>query len=389
MVPTGASATAAQLRNQMPVAEEWAYFDHAAVAPLPRPTQRAITTWAEQATLLGGTGWPQWAAGLEHTRASAARLINAHSDEIALIPNTTAGINLVAEGIDWRPGDNVVLPADEYPSNQYPWLNQQTRGVEVRRLPTDRGRLDLDHLRSACDRQTRVVSMSWVHFATGYRIDLARAVEIAHAAGARFFLDAIQGLGVFPLDVQETPIDFLAADGHKWMLAPEGAGLAYIRRDRLEELRPVGVGAHSVRRPYEYTTIDLDLRPAASRYEGGSMNMPGMLGLGASIDLLQSFPTGEVAAAVLAITDYAAERLTAAGATVASHRAPEPGGHDPRSGVLAFELPGRDPVEFRRLCLEQKIALSCRGGRLRAALHAYNNTQDIDRLFQLIQSPTT
>ncbi len=365
----------------MPVTERWAYFDHAAVAPLPRSSVAAITDWVRAASEGGTTAWPAWAKGIEATRRESAGLIGADPAEIALIPNTTAGINLVAEGIDWRPGDNVVLPADEYPSNQYPWLNQARRGVEVRALPTDRGKLDLSALREACDSRTRVVSMSWVQFSAGYRHDIDAAVEIAHAAGAWFFLDAIQGLGVFPLDVRQTPIDFMAADGHKWMLGPEGAGMAYFRRDRLDQLRAVGIGAHSVKHAHDYTRIEMDLRDSASRYEGGSVNMAGMLGFGASLALLRSFPAGAIASAVLDITDYAVDRLQSVGATLFSHRAEERG-HDPRSGIVSFELPGRDPMEFRSQCLEAGVVLSCRGGRLRIAPHAYTNTDDVDRLVE-------
>ena len=217
-------------------------------------------------------------------------MIGAHPEEIALVGNTTAGISLVAEGIDWRPGDNVVTLADEFPSNVYPWFNLASRGVETRRVPTDvSGRLDIDQLAEACDERTRVVTVSWIGFATGYRHDVKRIASIAHEQGALMFLDAIQGLGVFPLDVNEMGIDFLAADGHKWMLGPEGAGIAYIRREHLEKLRPIGVGWHSVMPGQDYTHIELNLRPTAARYEGGSQNNAGMLAFGASLELLTGF----------------------------------------------------------------------------------------------------
>lgn len=370
----------ATVRAQMPIAERWAYFDHAAVAPLPRPAGDAIGRWLSQAMEEGDTAWPGWAQAAERTRRTAAHLINAQPSEIALIPNTTAGINLVAEGIDWRPGDNIVTLADEFPSNLYPWMHQRDRGVEVRMVPTDRGRLDLSELRAACDARTRLVSMSWVGYLTGYRHAIDAAVEIAHQAGAWFFLDAIQGMGVFPFDAQQTPVDFLAADGHKWMLGPEGAGFAYVRADRLEDLRAIGVGWNSVQSRADFSRIEYKLRPEAARYEGGSMNMVGMLGFGASMDLLASWPAERIAAAILEITDLACDRLAAAGARVVSHREPDARGHDPRSGIVAFELPGRDPQEARRRCVEHGVVLSCRGGRLRLAAHCYNNEEDVDRL---------
>src|SRR3990172_8688380 len=140
-----------RLRAEMPITERWAYFDHAAVAPLTALAAEALDTWATEAVTQGDTVWPDWARRVEAWRDSAARLIGADRDEIALVPNTTAGISLVAEGLEWRPGENVVTLADEFPSNAYPWLNLASRGVETRRVPTENGRLDLDRLTAACD----------------------------------------------------------------------------------------------------------------------------------------------------------------------------------------------------------------------------------------------
>ncbi|MEN1678172.1 MAG: aminotransferase class V-fold PLP-dependent enzyme [Planctomycetota bacterium] len=374
----------AGMRAQMPIAERVAYFDHSAVAPLSGPASAALAQWAREAAELGDTVWMNWSDRVGEVRSSAARLIGAEESEIVLVPNTTTGINFVAEGLDWREGDNVVILADEYPSNVYPWMNQESRGVETRMVKTDFGRFDLDRVREACDDRTRVVSVSWVGFSTGYRQDIDSLAAIAHEAGALFFLDAIQGLGVFPIDVRQTPIDFLAADGHKWMLGPEGAGLAYIKSEHLDKLRPAGVGAASVVGRYDYTTIDFRLRPTAARFEGGSQNLAGLIAWGASLDLLMAWPRGGAAEAVLSISDAACERLRSIGAEIATHREPQ-SGWDPRSGVVSFTLPGQDPVKQRERCLEAGVALSCRGGRLRISPHAYTNTDDIDRLVTALQ----
>ncbi|TWT77415.1 Cysteine desulfurase [Posidoniimonas polymericola] len=372
------------LRQQMPVAERHAYLDHAAVAPLPQPTRKAITRWLDQAAEHGDVYWPEWAKQIEQTRQSAAELISASPAEIALVPSTTHGITLVAEGLDWQSGDNVVTLADEFPSNLYPWMHQRDRGVEVRTVETDNGRVVLDRLREAVDHRTRVLSVSWVGYKTGYRQPIDDIAQIAHGAGALFFLDAIQGLGVAPLDVTQTPVDCLAADGHKWLLGPEGAGVAYIRHAWLDRLRPLGVGWNSVEGRHDFNTIDLKLRDEAARYEGGSANMVGMIGMGASLKLLTAQPTAQVRQAILATSDYACERLASVGAKVVSHRDALPNGHDPRTGIVAFELPGQDPVEARSRCMDAGVVLSCRGGRLRIAIHAYNNEQDIDRLIDVL-----
>lgn len=368
-----------ELRRLMPSAGKWAYFDHAAVAPLSLPARAALANWADDVAANGVVNWPQWAAQLENVRRRGAELLHADPGEIALIHSTTEGINLVAEGFGWQAGDNVVAPANEFPSNLYPWMNLESRGVEMRRVPVTNGRVEIGDLARACDDHTRIVTASLVGYASGWRLDVDALVEMAHRRGVLVFLDAIQGLGVFPLDVQQTPIDFLSADGHKWLLGPEGAGLFYVRKEHLDRLRPLGIGWNSVVQSHDYSHIELTLKPAARRYEGGTYNMPGLLALGASLELLAEFPVSEIADRVLSLTDNLCERLSAAGAVVASCREPEHA-----SAIVSFELPGDNPAEVRRRCREHQVVLSCREGRLRVSPHAYNNDDDLDRLIEAI-----
>jgi len=369
-----------EFRRQMPVARRWAYLDHAAVSPLPKPAAHALAGWAAEAALQGAVPWPKWNIEAEQARAATAQMLHARPEEIALIHNTTEGIGLVAEGYPWQPGDNAVILEDEFPSNQYPWLNLASRGVETRRVPVADARVDLDRLAAACDRRTRVVSISWGGYATGWRNDLAAAAEIVLRSGALLFVDAIQALGVFPLDVRQTPVDFLAADGHKWLLGPEGAGVFFIRQEHLERLRPLGVGWNSVVASGDFSHIELNLKPTAARYEGGSQNTAGMIALKASIELLGQFGAKALATRILELTDLACDRLRQAGAVVWSRRVE---GHS--SGIVSFELPGRDPRAVRRRCLEQAVVLSCRNGRLRISPHAYNTPDDIDRLIAALR----
>jgi selenocysteine lyase/cysteine desulfurase len=367
-------------RRQMPVTEKWAYLDHAAVAPLPAPARAALTDWARDATENGYVSGRSWSRQVEELRGLSARLIGAHPDEIALVRNTTEGINLVAEGFPWRAGDNCVTLADEFPSNQYPWMQLADRGVETRRVPTEEGRVDLDRLADACDARTRIVAVSWVGYSSGWRNDVGALAEIAHSHRALLFLDAIQALGVFALDVRQTPVDFLAADGHKWLLGPEGAGVFFTRREHLSLLRPLGIGWSSVVHAHDFSRIELTLKDAAARYEGGSPNTAGMLALAASMKLLAQFGPRKLAERILEISDLACLRLNQIGALVMSDR-----GAEHKSGIVAFELPGKDPQAARRRCLEQGVVLSCRAGRLRISPHAYNNAADIDRLIDALR----
>lgn len=367
-------------RRQMPVAAEWAYFDHAAVAPLSGPAREALVQWALDATTHGAAYYPTWTRRVEHLRTLTANMIGAQPEEVALVGNTTAGINLVAEGFPWRSGDNVVIRADEFPSNQYPWLHLADRGVETRRIPVDGGKLDFDRLAAACDQRTRIVSVSWVAYANGWRHDLDRLTEMVHDRGALLFLDAIQGLGVFPLDVRHTPIDFLAADGHKWLLGPEGAGVFFTRREHLDLLRPVGVGWNSVRNEHDFGHIELVFKDTAARYEGGSQNVAGLAALAASVELLGQFGMDALSERVLEITDLICRQLNEIGAVVLSDRTPAHG-----SGIVSFEIPDRDPYALQQQCVDRKVLLSCRAGRLRVSPHAYNNAEDVKRLIEALR----
>jgi selenocysteine lyase/cysteine desulfurase len=365
----------------MPVVRKWAYLDHAAVSPLTAPAMAAMGRWLTEVGEEGDTKWPDWSRLATEARHTAARLIGAEPEEITLVNSTTAGINLVAEGFPWKPGDNVVTLDDEFPSNLYPWMHLGDRGVETRLACTDHGRVDYDRLEALCDERTRVITVSWVGYANGCRRDLDRLCAIAARRDIFLFVDAIQGLGVFPLDVRRTPIDCLAADSHKWLLGPEGAGIAYVRRDRLPLLRATGVGWNSVVQGSDYSRIELKLRDTAARYEGGAKNMVGIIGMGESLKLFESLGVDNLAAAILAITDYACREIEKLGLAVVSPR-----DGDQASGIVSIEMPGVDVAAVRRHCLERGVALAYRAGRLRISPHAYNNEEDIDRFVAALQS---
>ncbi len=370
------------LREAMPVTRRWAYFDHAAVSPLPSPTRQAVIEWADHFAEAGVVDWGSWRERIEVVRQLAADRIKASPAEIALIRNTTEGITLIAEGFPWRPGDNVVVPDSEFPSNYYPWLNLAERGVEFRKVRCPDGVVDPGEVASHIDHRTRVVAVSWVGYATGYRADLAALAERAHAHGALLFVDAIQGLGMLRLDVNQIPVDFLAADGHKWMLGPEGAGVLYVRDCHLDRLRPFGVGWQSVVQAGNFADKELRLKEDASRFEGGTHNMVGFVGLSASLGLTAGLETDVVEQRLQEVTAMCCERLRTMGAEIASRRA-----GDEWSGIIAFDLPGYHPEERKRHCLRQGVVLNARDGRLRISPHLYTSLDDIDRLAAALASP--
>ena len=368
----------AAFRSQFPVASHWAFLDHAAVAPLPAPAVAALHAYAASLAANGIAAVKEWMNRVVEVRGLAARLINApSSDDVYFVPSTTHGISVVAEGFPWEPGDNVVLAAEEYPANQYPWMNLAHRGVEVRSVPSRGGRLDVADLRAAMTDRTRVLTVSSVEFASGFRNDLDALGELCRERGVFFFVDAIQSLGVFPLDVQRTPIDALAADGHKWMLGPEGAGFGYVRREWVERLHPIGVGAFSVVRPLEFSTIDFTLKPHAGRWEGGAMNVPGITAFGASLELLLTAGTENVERRVLELTDHLCDRARSRGWTVFSSREPAE-----KSGIVSLVHPTLPPDEVMRRCRAAGVVVNNRAGRVRVSPHAYNTESEIDRFLE-------
>jgi selenocysteine lyase/cysteine desulfurase len=212
------------LRSEFPVTRRWAFFDHGAVSPLSAPAQRAMNEWAADITENGDAFHGRWTKRVEEVRGLLGKLLNCDPLDVAFIKNTSEGVGIVAEGFPWNAGENVVSTEDEYPANVYPWMNLARRGVELRRVPSRNGRILLDDLANAIDSKTRILSISWVEYASGFRCDLDAIGALCRKRDILLFVDAIQGLGVFPLDLRRTPIDFLAADGHKWLLGPEGAG---------------------------------------------------------------------------------------------------------------------------------------------------------------------
>jgi selenocysteine lyase/cysteine desulfurase len=362
-------------RDEFPVARTWAYFDHAAVSPLPRRSWRALRRWATDQARNGVTNWPAWSSRLDALRGHLAELVHADRDEIAFVPSTTHGIGLIAEGFPWRPGDNIVTAEEEYPSNIYPWLNLEPKGVSVRFVPSRGGRIEPDDVAAAIDDRTRLLTLSFVEWSSGFRNDLDAMAAMCQDRGVAFFVDAIQGLGPLTLDLRKTPIDFLAADGHKWLLGPEGAGFLFVRRSWVERLRPILVGWHSVQTSYNTPGIHFDLKPGAERWEGGSFVMPGLQAFAASIELIRAIGPEIVSRRILDRAESVRDRARAAGWSVYGSRRP-----GDLSGIVALERSGADPDAFVRLARERGIALSSRRGRVRISPHVYSSDDDLDRL---------
>jgi selenocysteine lyase/cysteine desulfurase len=325
----------------------------------------------------GDTNASQWDRMIARSRRSAASLLGCRPGEVAFLKNTSEGINLVARGLDWRPGDNVVSAQGEFPANVYPWMALAEEGVELRLVPEREGRIRYGDLRDAIDSRTRVLALSFVEFLSGFRHDVARLGELCRKRGVLFSLDAIQGLGALRLNVTDAGVDFASADAHKWLLGPEGTALFYCRREHLSRLGAVEVGWASVRGFRDYLSYDLSLRPEAARFELGTTNTVGIAGVGAAIDLLLSVGISTVERRIKRLTDRLCRGLAHVGAELLSSRRP-----GEWSGIVTFKLPGADQKQVAQQLLGRHTVLSHRSGWLRASPHFYNTEAEVEELLR-------
>jgi len=375
--------------SAFPILESWDFFNHAGVSPIPHAGAEAMRKYAleaERGTYLD----TRWYKDLEAFRASAAKLLNATREEIALVKNTGEGLSIVANGIAWKSGDRIVTTGVEYPSNIYPWMDIAKRfGVELVMVPeeTDRDgavRVPLEKILQALDHpRTRLLTISHVEYASGQRHDLVALGEFCRAPGILFCVDAIQTLGIVPVDVKAMKIDYLSADGHKWLLGPEGAGIFYIRRDLLDSTHPISIGWANVVDAENFGHYDFTFRPDAGRYECGSNAVPGFLALKASLEMLQDVGIGDIMARSKQLTDRLIAGLRAKGYRIVSPR----NGNE-WSGSVCFVSTSHDHAKIQRdLRKEHRTEIALRENRLRASPHFYNTEQQIDRLIEHLPSP--
>ncbi|HSW49360.1 MAG TPA: aminotransferase class V-fold PLP-dependent enzyme [Bryobacteraceae bacterium] len=362
-------------RDSFPVTLRLIYLHHAGVAPLSKPAADAMRELADEASQFGSYHYDAWLATYAALRRSAARLIGADAGEIALVKNTSEGIATVAIGLDWRPGDKVIAFREEFPANYFPWKRLEARGVNVQWLSIHDG---LDRVDEAC-RGARLLSISFVQYLSGYRADLGSIGEICRRHGCLFMVDAIQGLGAFPVDVRKAGIHFLAADGHKWLLGPEGCGILYIHKDLQDQVEPVEFGWTNVAGYNDYASRDMALRPDAGRYECGTLNTIGCYGLRAAIDFLLEIGVERIAPAVQALGDQIAEGVVSRDYELLVARTPASG-----AGIVSFRKEGVDSRLVVSRLKEQGIIAAPRQGWVRASPHFYISPEEIDRMIQAL-----
>lgn len=371
-------------RSEFAVTDRYAYLNHAAVGVLPQSTKREIDAFVAAQADGGVMGTYRYEARMPEYRASVGALFGASGDDVAILRNTGDGANAVAGGLALQPGDEVLLCDDEFPANAVPWLALRDRGVTVRLHATSRSRLTPDVLREAISSNTRVVTVSWVAFHDGYRCDLAALAEIAHARGAILAVDAIQGLGAFPLDVRACGIDALYGSGAKWLLALQGASFLYVSPSLRDRLTLAAPGWRSAADMWDFLNYDQAVTPDASRFEGGTPNFVGALALATSARFLKDADQHAVSRHVLELTDRLCDGLRGAGARVHSLR-----GDGVSSGIVTFDVAGMDSVALgRSIQHEDGVITTWRPNGIRVAPHGYNTPDEIDRLVQAVAART-
>ena len=374
-VAESGAALASKYRNEFPVTRNLIYLNHAAVAPLCRRASDAMKQLAEDACSFGSLHYDKWLEAYEGLRRAAARLLNASPDEIAIVKNTSEGISTIALGLDWNRGDRIVAFEEEFPANYYPWLRLEQRGVQITWLSI----YDPPEKIAAAVQGARLLAVSYVNYLSGYRVDLDAIGRLCHEAGCFFFVDAIQGLGALPLDVQESQVDALAADGHKWMLGPEGNGILFVRHEWLDRIQPAEFGWTNPAGYADYSSRDMALRPDAGRYECGTLNTIGCFGLRAAIEFLLEIGVDHVSQAVLALADQLDTGLRAKGYETMVQRTGATG-----SGIVSFRHARIDCRTIMNQLKKNKVIAAPRQDWVRMSPHFYVNPEEIEQVLDLL-----
>jgi len=365
-------------RRQFPSLANLTYLNHAAVAPLCKPAADAMRWNADDAETWGSFHYDRWMKCYDDFRAQAARMINAERGEIAVVKNTSEGIATVQMGLNWREGDIVVAFREEFPANYFPWQRLEAKGVSIRWLSIYDS---LDQIDAAA-KGARLLAISYVNYLSGHRVDLDAIGEICARHGVFYFVDAIQGMGVYPIDVRKAKIHALAADGHKWLLGPEGCGVLYIQQDQQDSIEPVEFGWTNVAGYNDYASRDMSLRSDAGRYECGTLNTVGCFGLEASMRFLNDVEAahpGGMAARITRLADRLADGARANGYELMIERqAPT------AAGIVSFRKEGVDSRMTVAKLKAQRITAAPRQGWIRVSPHFYLETAEVDRAIELL-----
>ena len=374
------------MEDRFPIIEDCIYLNHAALAPLPRPVADAIIELAEQSCLYGSRHYSKWLLTEQRCRRLVAQILNAPApDDIALLKNTSEGLSAVAAGIGLQPGDNLVIPAREFPSNWLPWQHFAKRNGAVLRQVDIRTTDDPEAaLLDAMDDRTRVLAVSAVQYSDGFRLDLEKLGRACVDQPAWFCVDAIQQLGALPLDVQACRVDCLSASAHKWLLGPEGIALFYIREDLRKQLSLQQYGWSMLDDKFNFDRDEWQPSASARRYEAGSPNNLGIAGLHAALTLLLDEGLDSISAQVLDNTRY----LTGQIDDLEGFEVLSPRRSGRQSGIVTFRHQGTNSGSLYKKLMQADVFSALRGDAIRWSPHFYTPRQDLERALLLVKMLT-
>ncbi len=365
------------LRRHFPHTETWAYLDHASTGPLSQPVMDAVGAFLDQRHRTKPNNYLDVEPIVARAWDRLGQVIGAPTERVEFAPNTSAALNVLAQGLDWQPGDRVAVPACEFPANVYPFLGLEDRGVELDFIPHERGTFTVEDVERTLTPRTRLVSVSWVQFLSGFRADLAAIGALCRDRGVLFCVDAIQGLGALQLDVSHVPIDFLACGGQKWLLGMQGTAFFYVTEALQARLRPVRGWLNGPMDWDDFLSYPTDFHDDARRFRIGTLNHAGIVGLDAALGLYLDAGPAWCEAQVLARSAQAAEGLERLGLR-------RYGSADPAhaSGIVAVEHP--DPEGLFEAMQARGIAVAVRDRRLRIAPTYYNTPEEVDRALETV-----
>jgi len=371
------------IREEFPLDETIVYLNHAAVAPWPARTADAVRVFAGENARTGARNYPEWTRKEAGLREQLQQLINAPSaDDIGLLKNTSEALSVVASGIRWQSGENIVSTDQEFPSNRIVWQAQHRHGAEFREVDINPPADPEAALISACDKNTRLLTVSSVQYGTGIRLDLQRLGEYCRENKILFCVDAIQSIGAHALDVAEIGADFVMADGHKWMLGPEGLAVFYCNSEIRDRLELQQFGWHMVENYSDYEARDWQPARSARRFECGSPNMLAAHALSASVSLLLEVGITEIERRILRNTTYLVDKIREFDtATLLT-----PANEERRAGIVTFTLAGRDMAQVHRQLSNNNIICAHRSGGIRFSPHFYTSREKIDNALEVLSS---
>jgi cysteine desulfurase/selenocysteine lyase len=367
-----------------PVTRRAVYLNHASVGPFPAPVARTLYEYTSDISNFGGMHDSRWNEYYSGTHRRLANMLHGRPDQIALTASTSDSLMHIAQGLDWKEGDTIVTAEGEFPSNVYPWLNLQEQGVRVQVIPACNNRIPTEDIFAALDERTRLVSLSLVEFATGFRNDIASIAEYCHERGIFCGIDAAQALGSVNVDVQLLGVDYIAGVSHKWLLSPQTSGILYLGDPLLERLRANRRSWFSVQKPHELFNYEQPLKAGAARFEYGTPNMMSVVGLDAALGVFECLNMYQVEERILGLAAYAIAGLERLGYPVIS-----PQGEGERSGIVCFlPHPERADLNIQQIAdelLARNVYVAVRGSVLRISPHFYNTPGDIDIFLNVLE----